>query len=182
MGVNVAVAMAAVDGRNPETDFVIVIGSEFTSSVMLTLILVASVLGRATVTTSSSLPCSGRLIVTKDMTDSGVNELDGMSNEICIDVVGAERAVKVATGCTELVTDSLKGVVVGVGLVAIGTGGDGRGCSTGREASSPTIGFAWFCPGRGLFTMIAGTDDGTLELVATIGGDALGTSPMFEIS
>lgn len=86
IGVKVAAVPAAtiVDVRIPENDCTTATACGVALSAALALALVAGrnvALDKATVTGDSSLPCSDRVIVTKEVTSDGSNELEEMVNE-----------------------------------------------------------------------------------------------------
>lgn len=132
---------------------------------------------------ASSFSCLVR-VMTKDVVDDA---LEGTANEASGDIVEVKGTIELAADGTEGVVGLLDVVDTEVGSLTNG-GGDERGGDTGAGgdgaggASSPLIGFAWFCPGRGLVNVIAGKVDDSLGFAGRIGGADFGSSPMSDVS
>jgi hypothetical protein len=184
--------MMVVADKTPENDCATAIACGVAFSVGLSLFMLGddrSVLERASVTGNSSLNCSDRVIVTKEVTVDEANGLEDVTIEFGVEVLELVRITEVLAACTEDVKSSLDGDGVDAGLSTSGAGGGNcRGGNAGAGgvgaeggARSPIIGFAWFCPGRGRFTVMAGAPDAVRVAVATDNA-GFGTSPIFEVS
>ena len=186
--------MAVVVERNPENDCTAAMACGVPFSSVLALVLVASidvVLDRANVTGDSSLPCSDRVSVTKEVIGDRVNELEEVMTEVVVDDAEVDRDVEVVVACTDNGGDTLANAGADAGIAICdgdgGSGGEGSNAETSGEgagggANSPKIGFSWFCPGSGLITVMAGAPEGVEGLGSAAGDTGFGTSPMFEVS
>ena len=191
VGVKVAVAMAVVVDKTSENDCATAIACGVAFSVEPTLFMLAddrSLLERASVTGDSSLPCPDRVIVTKEVTGDRANGLEDMMIELDAELIELVKTTEVFVACIEGIEGSFNRDGVDVGLSMGGGGGDCRagntgagGVGAGGGASSPKIGFAWFCPGRGRFTVMTGAPD-AVRVAAATENAGFGTSPIFEVS
>lgn len=135
--VEVAAAMALVDEKNAEK----VCATAMACGVAVVVALAGDkgcVVESATVTGEFSLPCSDRVIVTKEVTGDNVKELGGADAEVWTDVVDDEDDVAVVVTCTEAVAGVLDELVITGGGGGEGGGGGGPGAG-GRGAEGPGV-------------------------------------------
>lgn len=149
--VEVAAAMALVDEKNAEKDCATAMACGVAVVVALA-VDEGCVLESATVTGEFSLPCSDRVIVTKEATGDNVKELGGVDAEICTDIVDDEDDAAVVVACTEAVAGVLDELVItggggesggGGGASAAAGGGPGAGVP-GAEGPGVRGGITWF--------------------------------------
>lgn len=139
-----------------------------------------------------SLPCFGCVIVTKEVTEGEATTVEGIVSDAWGDSIEVKDNSELSADGTGSVVVLLGANGLNVRLLTSGFGeGEGEGESSGGAdaieegagggASSPVIGFAKFCPGRGLSAVMVGIAEGSFVIAGTSKMPEVGTSPMFDV-